>query len=189
MTGDVRGFERLKTIVASEAFRNDIKAIRQNTDDDHTTETYALITKYSLLQVHFPILEAIVSGQPIGKALRLEPEPVAQIVNHDNKTITPSDDPCMTYKIAESVNGFQTGITIHINSDASSNEIVAFIEDNYSDYIQPFLTKYKRQSDRYYSSRDEDIRKEKLDGQSAQEIANKYNISVPRVYQILKQKL
>lgn len=189
MDGDVRGYDRLKDTVKRTDFNHDIKAIQQSYDKDHTAATYTLIAKYNLLQIHYPIIEALVDGLSVNEAVMVQPEPVAQIVNHERRTIEPNDDPHEVYEVAEAVDGFRTGITIQLNSDASREEIIDFIEKNYKTHIKPFLAKYKRLSDRYYPSRDEEIKNDKQNGLSVQEIADKHNISVPRVYQILKQKL
>lgn len=188
-----RGKDKLHSVLLSNEFRNDIKVIRTRYWDDPTIHLYKLIAKYGLLQAHFSVIEAAFYSRrkkkTAGTVLETSLEPVVQVINHVSRTVEPSDSPNETYRIAEAVGGFQSGLALHISSDASKDEIIDFIDENYSKLIKPGLQKYRRQYSEQFTERNVKIRADKAKGKNVLDIANDNNISVARVYQILKEKL
>jgi hypothetical protein len=192
----VRGLKRLESLLQNQEFVNELGRLHDLPDSDLSKEDegelgagiYSLISKHKLLQSHFPILERLVAGDSLDTALKVLPDHVARIIDHNNKTITPSDSPETEYQIAETISNFKSGVVIQINSDISKDELVEFVKRHYSKFIRPALTKRKTLSYERKAKRNNKIRKDKLDGKPIAEIEVDENINQSRVYKILKQK-
>jgi hypothetical protein len=175
----VRGLKRLESLLQNQEFVNELGRLHDLPDSDLSKEDegelgagiYSLISKHKLLQSHFPILERLVAGDSLDTALKVLPDHVARIIDHNNKTITPSDSPETEYQIAETI-----------------SNLVEFVKRHYSKFIRPALTKRKTLSYERKAKRNNKIRKDKLDGKPIAEIEVDENINQSRVYKILKQK-
>jgi hypothetical protein len=192
----VRGFKRLETLLQDERFLNELGKLHDLPDHDLANEDegeltagiYGLITRYKLLQTHFPILERLVAGNSLDEALSGEAEPVARIIDHNKRVVLPSDNPELEYRLTETVTDFKSGVTIRINSDISKDELVEFIKKNYGKLIKPSLTKRKKLTYERKSKRNNQIRNDKASGKSIADIEVENDINQSRTYKILKQK-
>lgn len=192
----IRGLNRLKKLMDNEQFVRELVRLHDLPDNDLSKEDegelsagiYALISKYKLLQSHYPILESLVESLNLDKAIRSDLEPVARLIDHNKKVILPSENPELEYQIAEKISDFKSGVVIQLNSDIGKDELVDFIKKNFSKVIKPSLTKRKKLSHERKSDRNNLIRKEIESGKNIADIEVAFGINQSRVYKIKKQQ-
>ncbi len=180
---------KLRQLLETEKFKNEIERLREYEGRKTfllSGEVLFILRDYGLPITFSGVIHHLIKTGEINEHLISSP---VEVVSHYHKTVEPSDEPEELYRAYASLG--HGGITLSIAPDATKNEILMFVEKYYSTLIKPLQNDLGGLQRITYKDAKE-LKRKVLEadkkGLSATAISTEFDISIPRVYQILNKK-